>query len=140
MSNPVVIIGVADGVGGWRHYGIDPSLFSKKLMDACEMLVKSDRFVPNRPVELLASGYQELLEDKKPLVGKLSIGSAYCLSLLWLTKVPHTENLYSRFPTFSSHHAEQQGCPVWIDQNCQIICQNMPNSVKKCQPGIKLPL
>lgn len=61
--------GVADGVGGWRAYGVDPSLFSKKLMDACEMLVKTGRFVPGRPSELLASGYQELLEDKKPLVG-----------------------------------------------------------------------
>ena len=65
------MVGVADGVGGWRQFGIDPSLFSKKLMETCEMLVKTGRFVPNRPGELLASGYKELLEDKVPLAGKV---------------------------------------------------------------------
>ena len=65
----IFTIGVADGVGGWRQYGIDPSQFSKKLMQTCEMLVKTGRFVPNRPSELLASGYKELLEDKAALAG-----------------------------------------------------------------------
>ena len=63
------MIGVADGVGGWRQYGIDPSQFSKKLMETCEMLVKTGRFVANRPSDLLASSYKELLEDKVPLAG-----------------------------------------------------------------------
>ena len=26
------MIGVADGVGGWRQYGVDPGLFSSNLM------------------------------------------------------------------------------------------------------------
>ena len=28
-----ICLAVADGVGGWRNYGIDPSLFSSALMD-----------------------------------------------------------------------------------------------------------
>ena len=38
-------------------------------MQTCEMLVKTGRFVPNKPAELLASGYKELLEDKVPTAG-----------------------------------------------------------------------
>ncbi|KAF8767774.1 Protein phosphatase PTC7 like protein [Argiope bruennichi] len=33
------VLGVADGVGGWRNYGIDPSLFSYTLMETCERLL-----------------------------------------------------------------------------------------------------
>nr|CAB3265121.1 protein phosphatase PTC7 homolog [Phallusia mammillata] len=84
------IWGVADGVGGWRAYGVDPSLFSKKLMDACEMLVKTGRFLPEQPADLLASGYQELLEDKKPLVGS----STACIMIVDKSKqTMHTANL-----------------------------------------------
>lgn len=36
-----VALGVADGVGGWRRYGIDPSEFSSRLMKICFELVKS---------------------------------------------------------------------------------------------------
>ena len=27
------LLSVADGVGGWNRHGIDPALFSRKLMD-----------------------------------------------------------------------------------------------------------
>ncbi|XP_076801420.1 protein phosphatase PTC7 homolog [Clavelina lepadiformis] len=88
--NTTDVLGVADGVGGWRNYGIDPSQFSKKLMEACEMLVKTGRFVPNQPSELLASGYKELLEDKAPLAGS----STACIVILDRTKQTlHTANL-----------------------------------------------
>ena len=47
------VIGVADGVGGWRAYGVDPGLFSNHLMRNCERLVKAGFFVNNSPKALL---------------------------------------------------------------------------------------
>ncbi|KAH1025540.1 hypothetical protein HUJ05_010248 [Dendroctonus ponderosae] len=63
------ICGVADGVGGWRSYGIDPGEFSFHLMKTCERLVKLGRFAPTNPSELLASSYYELLHNKKAILG-----------------------------------------------------------------------
>lgn len=63
-------IGVADGVGGWRAYGIDPGEFSMHLMRTCERLVKLGRFTPNNPSDLLARSYYELLHHKKAILGK----------------------------------------------------------------------
>ena len=48
------VIGVADGVGGWRAYGVDPGLFSVNLMKACERLVVAGYFSSNKPANLLA--------------------------------------------------------------------------------------
>lgn len=62
--------GVADGVGGWRDYGVDPSQFSVTLMRTCERLVKEGRFTPSNPVGILTSGYYELLQNKVPLLGE----------------------------------------------------------------------
>ena len=66
----IFLTGVADGVGGWRQYGIDPSLFPKSLMSTCERLVKEGRFQPQLPAGLISTSYFELLENKEPLVGK----------------------------------------------------------------------
>lgn len=67
----VFLSGVADGVGGWRDYGVDPSQFSATLMKTCERLVKEGRFTPSSPVGILTSGYYELLQNKVPLLGKI---------------------------------------------------------------------
>lgn len=61
--------GVADGVGGWRNYGIDPGEFSSFLMRTCERLVTTGRFNGNEPAGLLAHSYYELLENKQPVLG-----------------------------------------------------------------------
>jgi len=63
------VLGVADGVGGWRSYGVDPSLFTQSLMAACERMVQSGQFCPQKPVEVLSTGYYEVQQDKKPLIG-----------------------------------------------------------------------
>lgn len=68
-TNTADVIGVADGVGGWRSYGIDPGEFSSFLMKTCERLVHCINFNPQRPVNLLAYSYCELLEQKKPILG-----------------------------------------------------------------------
>lgn len=62
-------VGVADGVGGWRTYGVDPSQFPKSLMAACERMVHTGQFTPRRPVDVLSSGYHEIQQDKAPLIG-----------------------------------------------------------------------
>lgn len=64
------LTGVADGVGGWRNYGIDAGEFSNYLMRTCERIVQSECFNPQQPVDLLANSYYELLEQKKPILGK----------------------------------------------------------------------
>lgn len=70
MCSNYGISGVADGVGGWRHYGIDPGEFSSCLMKTCERLVSVDKFAPTEPAGLLARSYYELLESKQPILGK----------------------------------------------------------------------
>lgn len=62
--------GVADGVGGWRAYGIDPGEFSSYLMRTCERLVQMGHFKLSEPGDLLAKSYYELLEHKKPILGE----------------------------------------------------------------------
>lgn len=63
------VLGVADGVGGWRSYGIDPGEFAMVLMRNCERLVKFARFDPVKPVNLIASGYRELRANRKSILG-----------------------------------------------------------------------
>ncbi|XP_061528874.1 protein phosphatase PTC7 homolog isoform X2 [Phycodurus eques] len=72
------VLGVADGVGGWRDYGVDPSQFSGTLMKTCERLVKEGRFVPSNPVGVLTTSYYELLQNKVPLLGS----STACIVVL----------------------------------------------------------
>ncbi|XP_019646720.1 PREDICTED: protein phosphatase PTC7 homolog [Branchiostoma belcheri] len=74
----VDVLGVADGVGGWRDYGVDPSLFSSSLMKTCERLVQAGRFKPALPIGLIAASYYELLESKGPIVGS----STACVLIL----------------------------------------------------------
>ena len=68
-SNSADVLGVADGVGGWRAYGVDPGLFSLNLMKSCERLVKAGYFVSDQPAQLLASGFKEMQESKRPVIG-----------------------------------------------------------------------
>jgi protein phosphatase PTC7 len=41
------VLGVADGVGGWHSYGIDPSKFSFNLMKTCKRIVEQDFTLPD---------------------------------------------------------------------------------------------
>eukprot|EP00794_Sanderia_malayensis_P014413 gene14413-15919_t len=56
---------VADGVGGWRDYGIDASKFSTTLMRKCESFVKSGglKCTPNAK-EVIKEGFRVLTEEK----------------------------------------------------------------------------
>jgi len=72
------VIGVADGVGGWRAYGVDPGLFSNNLMRNCERLVKTGFFISNQPKALLEQGFREMQENKQQFIGS----STACLMML----------------------------------------------------------
>jgi len=50
-------IGIADGVGGWGHQGIDPSLVSKGLMLGAKQAFENGVI---DPVELMDSGYKQV--------------------------------------------------------------------------------
>lgn len=68
-SPQACIMGVADGVGGWRNYGVDPGKFSMTLMRSCERMSHAPDFKPNRPEILLERAYFDLLDQKCPIVG-----------------------------------------------------------------------
>jgi len=72
------VIGVADGVGGWRAYGVDPGLFSNNLMRNCERLVKAGFFTNSQPKALLEQGFREMQENKQQIIGS----STACLMML----------------------------------------------------------
>ena len=69
-KNNFVLVGIADGVGGWKEYGIDPGEFSTFLMKTCERYVKSGKFSQTDPIRLLASSYNEIFENKQQIYGK----------------------------------------------------------------------
>mmetsp|Transcript_20942 Transcript_20942/g.51459 ORF Transcript_20942/g.51459 Transcript_20942/m.51459 type:complete len:635 (+) Transcript_20942:95-1999(+) len=66
--------GVADGVGSWREYGVDPREFSHKLMEECENVLlescyraqrkgtkKSKRIIA--PADILEEAYERVKKD-----------------------------------------------------------------------------
>lgn len=72
------VLGIADGVGGWRELGVDPSKFSSSLMKQCKRVVEQDNNLFSNsqtitkitPVEILLKSYNALLENKDPsLIG-----------------------------------------------------------------------
>ena len=65
-------------MGGWRQYGIDPGQFSFRLMQSCERLVTSGYFASNQPARLLAQGFSEMQQCKKPVIGS----STACVAML----------------------------------------------------------
>ncbi|XP_013413535.1 protein phosphatase PTC7 homolog [Lingula anatina] len=84
------VIGVADGVGGWRAYGVDPSQFAHSLMRTCERLVSEGHFRPESPEAIIAASYSELMENKVPLLGS---STACVVSLFREEKTIYTANL-----------------------------------------------
>lgn len=77
-KNAADVIGVADGVGGWKDYGVDPSKFSMELMQNCEKIVNSGFFLSNKPSKLLSDAYFEMKRSKVPVVGS----STACVAML----------------------------------------------------------
>lgn len=60
-------IGIADGVGGWKNYGIDPSEFSITLMEKTKEAYEGNNDLS--PIEMLEKGYKELVKEDKVEAG-----------------------------------------------------------------------
>lgn len=84
----VVYAGVADGVGSWREYGVDPKEFSHRLMEECENILReasSDVGRLNKgdekfrrmitPAEVMEQAYERVKEDN--IIGS----STACIAL-----------------------------------------------------------
>jgi len=73
------ILGVADGVGGWRAYGVDPSDFSYSLLRSIDRITSvSNQWSPRNPTDLLSAAFRELLNSKRPITGS----STACILVL----------------------------------------------------------
>ncbi|XP_018021958.1 protein phosphatase PTC7 homolog isoform X2 [Hyalella azteca] len=96
--------GVADGVGGWRAWGIDPGEFSSTLMQSCERLVSTGSFCPTAPASLLAKAYSELELTKKHILGS----STACLVMLRGHLA--TNNSVSSSDAFHHNETERKDC------------------------------
>ena len=63
-SKHITYLGVADGVGSWREYGIDPREFGHKLMEECENVLRGasaeKSHCPPEPAEVLAQAYERV--------------------------------------------------------------------------------
>jgi len=89
-TNHSDVLGVADGVGGWRHYGIDSSLFSSALMESCRRFVMEGGLETPSPISVIKAGFQELFEHKEPLFGS----STACIMVLdKKSQMLHSANL-----------------------------------------------
>lgn len=84
------VLGVADGVGGWRQYGIDSSLFSSALMESCKRFVLEGGLESSSPINIVKAGFQDLTEHKEPLFGS----STACIMVLdKKSQMLHSSNL-----------------------------------------------
>ncbi|EDW78507.1 uncharacterized protein Dwil_GK16148 [Drosophila willistoni] len=104
-------LGVADGVGGWRMYGIDPGQFSTFLMRSCERLVLAPNFDAQRPDLLIARAYCDLMEQKHPVLGS----STACIltlrredSMLYAANIGDSGFMVVRNGAIVCRSAEQQ--------------------------------
>ncbi|GAA6059414.1 hypothetical protein JCM10212_003646 [Sporobolomyces blumeae] len=81
-----VVMGVADGVGGWEESGVDPSHFSQALMWFARQRVKSGEAFPSlstapngqRLKEVLDGSFRDVLKEKAIVAGS----STACLVAL----------------------------------------------------------
>ncbi|KAH8859696.1 Protein phosphatase PTC7 like [Schistosoma japonicum] len=73
VTDSSYVLGVADGVGGWRSYGVDPGRFSRAVMKNCERLVNSGRLIPDKLEVLIAQCYEDVLNSKEVILGSATL-------------------------------------------------------------------
>ena len=87
------VVGVADGVGGWRKYGIDAGEWSRSLMLAAQSHVKGEG-QSREPLAILEAAFKETVAQEKG-------SSTACVFSLDGTKVRLGIEL---IPITSKHH------------------------------------
>ncbi|ORC89604.1 protein phosphatase 2C [Trypanosoma theileri] len=68
VSNTYKVVGVADGVGGWRDEGVDPSLFANSLMENAKLFSETHRTELN-PEVILQSAFDKVVNDGRVRAG-----------------------------------------------------------------------
>lgn len=77
VANHHKAIGIADGVGGWRKKGVDPSLFSNALMANAKAYTDTHEKDLN-PEKIMDVAHQKILQEKKVKAGS----STACIATL----------------------------------------------------------
>lgn len=77
VANTYKTIGVADGVGGWRDEGVDPSQFSNSLMEMAKLYTETHRQVFD-PEKIMASAFDKIVAEKRVKAGS----STCCIASL----------------------------------------------------------
>ncbi|EPY24348.1 protein phosphatase 2C [Strigomonas culicis] len=77
VANNYKVIGIADGVGGWREQGVDASQFANSLMENAKLFVETHR-KERDPEAILEAAYGKVLRDKKVKAGS----STACVAVL----------------------------------------------------------
>ncbi|KAK7194517.1 Protein phosphatase 2C/Stage II sporulation protein E (SpoIIE) [Novymonas esmeraldas] len=70
VANNYKVIGVADGVGGWRSAGVDASLFANALMENAKLFAETHRGERD-PETILDAAYTKVVKD-----GAVKVGSS----------------------------------------------------------------
>jgi protein phosphatase PTC7 len=67
------VLGVADGVGGWRDVGVDPSKFSTNLMKSCKRIVEQnlDQYL-SATIDSISSNASSSTSSSSPSASALS--------------------------------------------------------------------
>ncbi|CAG0913003.1 unnamed protein product [Notodromas monacha] len=84
------IMGVADGVGGWRQQGVNPAAFSTALLRIAKRLAEAGRAPPTSPKTLLQLAFMDVRETKGDAFGS---STACLVSLDRQSAILHTANL-----------------------------------------------
>lgn len=61
---------MADGVGSWMESGIDPSFFSRELMESCYRVSDRESVDLTKPVEILTRAMSDLQLLHSKIYGK----------------------------------------------------------------------
>ena len=61
---------MADGVGGWVETGVDPSFFSKVLMESCCRVAARESVDLMKPVQILTRALNEVQSVHSKCYGK----------------------------------------------------------------------
>jgi len=83
------ILGVSDGVGGWRNHGVDPSKFSFGLMEKAKDLAVNGNFKVDQPVQLLSRAYNQLTSVPNLIGSATAVLASFCRK----TSTLYTANL-----------------------------------------------
>jgi len=65
-SRSAAVLGIADGVGQWSSFGVDPAVFSWELMNNCQAFAEKGE---TKPLYILAHGFDQLATQGKVRAG-----------------------------------------------------------------------